>query len=75
MVYPSKYIDEIRELVNELDAPVIFCNDNFFSGKKVFRYRFAHNPVYGLNGARSIFTALNETLDTPMNNYSIFLEK
>lgn len=75
VVYPSKYIDEIRELVNELDAPVIFCNDNFFSGKKVFRYRFAHNLVYGLNGARSIFTALNETLDTPMNNYSIFLEK
>lgn len=74
-VYASKYIDEIRELVGELDDPIIFCNDNYFSGKKVFRYRFAHNNIYGLEGAKSMYAALTKVLDTEPNKYSLFLEE
>lgn len=74
LVYASRYIDEVQELVDSLDNPIIFCNDDYFPDKKVFRYRFARNEVYGFNGARKIYAAINEMLDKDVNRYSLFLE-
>ena len=47
---------------------------NYFSGKKVFKYRFAHNQVYGFEGAEKIFDEMLKMLDSTPNNYSLFLE-
>ena len=74
-VFASKYIEDVQMLIDELDDPIVFCNDNFFPENKVFRYRFAHNAVYGFNGVRKMYKELADTLDRDVSMYSLFTEE
>lgn len=74
-VFASKYVEDVKELVDDLDDPIIFCNDNYFPQNKVFKYRFAHNAVYGFNGVRKMYKEMSNILDRNPSEYSLFIEE
>lgn len=63
-------VDDVRELARCLDNPIIFCNDDFFPEYPVFKYRFAQNQVYGLEGARRVYAAMRDALVRRRSRYS-----
>ncbi len=73
-VFASKYIEDVKGLIDYLGDPVIFCNNNYFPNQTVFKYRFAHNPVYGFNGTRKIYQEMFNALKRKSNKYSLFVE-
>ena len=73
-VFASKYIEDIQELADELDDPIIICNNNYFPKNKVFKYRFSNNQVYGFRGVSQMYQELSDMLDKETNDYSFFNE-
>ena len=73
-LFVSNYIEDVQQLVAYFDEPIIFCNHNYFLEHIVFKYQFAQNPVYGLNGTRKIYQALSNALNKKSNPYSLFME-
>ncbi|SFR57531.1 nitrogenase component 1 [Anaeromicropila populeti] len=73
-IFASKYIEDIQQLIDELDDPIVICNNNYFPKNKVFKYRFSNNPVYGFRGVEQMYEELSETLDRKTNDYSFFIE-
>jgi nitrogenase molybdenum-iron protein alpha/beta subunit len=73
-IFLSQYVEDIRDLVKELDDPVVLCNEDYFPGSTVFGYRFNGRQTYGLEGARAMYTQLLNVLDNPRNRYSFMAE-
>ncbi|MCL2151414.1 MAG: hypothetical protein FWH57_00390 [Oscillospiraceae bacterium] len=73
-IFISKYIEDVNELVEYLENPIIICNNNYFPDQTVFKYRFAQNPIYGFNGTRKIYQEMFNALKKKSNKYSLFVE-
>jgi nitrogenase molybdenum-cofactor synthesis protein NifE len=64
-------VEAIRELLHELNDPIVFCNDDFFPEHPVFEHRHAQNVVYGLSGARLLYSRLDQALQAKRSRYSL----
>lgn len=73
-VFASKYIEDVHDLIEYLGDPIIFCNNNYYPGRTVFRYKLAQNPIYGFNGTRKLYQAMYDSINKKSSKYSLFVE-
>jgi nitrogenase molybdenum-cofactor synthesis protein NifE len=67
-------VEGIRELLRDLDDPVVFCNDDYFPEHPVFEHRHAQRAIYGLSGARLLYARLERALSARRSRYSLLTQ-
>ena len=73
-IFGSKYIEDVHELIEYLGDPIIFCNNNYYPGRTVFKYKIAQNSIYGFNGTKKLYQEMYNAINKKSSKYSLFVE-